>query len=147
MNSKCYSWVNQVRWSLIVLLVGCGAQVTPQVETVGEISLDGVPVERAQVYLSARALDKKTPGTYGASVVAGMFEFPKHQGLPPGEYELIVKPIEEDPEEVFERMRKNKRKALARRDQFLSAVARKGPIRVELSSDELNAVTINLTTR
>lgn len=127
--------------------VGCGRSGPSRTELVGEVSLDGTPVAQAQVYLSAKAANLKIPGTYSAYVVDGSFDFSRSQGPPPGEYDLTFKPVEEDAEEVFQRIREKKRNALAERDKFLSAVARKCPMRVMLSAEDVNVVTVNLTSR
>ena len=97
--------------------------------------------------LTAKVADRAKIGTYSAAVVDGVFKFTKRQGPPPGDYELIVHPIEEDSEEVFNQIREKKRKATETRDQFLAAVARKGEIRVKLASDKANTVAVELTSK
>ncbi|HEY0982106.1 hypothetical protein [Schlesneria sp.] len=147
MNSKllvnhfyCYGFAT-------LLAIGCGTSSSSHTELFGEVSLDGKPVDEAIVYLSCKASDSQTGGTFIAEVIGGEFEFPRDQGPPPGEYEVILKPVEEDSEELFLRIREQKRNALVQRDQFLAAVARKGTIRVSLSDDDSNQIKIDLTSR
>lgn len=130
----------------IAMVAGCGTS-DPRAEVIGELTLNGDPVEQAQVYLSAKSSDRNATNTFSASVVDGTFEFSKIQGPPPGEYEVFIQPVEDDPEEILERVMEKKGTGLADRNQFLSAVARKGPIRIDLLADEINEVSIQLTTR
>jgi hypothetical protein len=132
------------------LLPGCGGAELPRTEVLGEVTLDGDPVGEAQVYLTVKSPafgDKTLPATFSAAVVDGSFEFESQQGPPPGEYEVVLKPVEPDAEEAFEELRKRSGSLLADRNKFLNAVQRKGPIRVELSADEVNELSIELTSR
>ncbi|WP_397568233.1 hypothetical protein [Schlesneria sp. T3-172] len=147
MNSKLQIVLAGCLGFLALLLPGCGTSPIPHTELFGEVSLDGKPVDEAVVYLSAKTGDSRMRGTYTAEVIDGEFEFPRDQGPPPGEYEIILKPIEDDSEELFVRIREQKRQALLQRDQFLAAVARKGTIRVSLSEDDTNQIKIDLTSR
>lgn len=132
--------------SLASILVGC-VQRVPQAEVFGEVTLDGEPVAEAQVYLSPKASAKRDVGVFSASVFDGTFEIPLKEGPPPGEYEVFLQPVDEDAEELAEQLMQRKGRALAEREQFRAAVARKGPIRVELAADEVNEISIQLTTR
>lgn len=132
---------------LFVLCAGC-SQGVPRAEVIGAVTLNGDPVLDAQVYLSPKSGAAKPQGTYSAAVVAGTFEFIGEQGPPPGDYEIFVQPLEEEEaEDVFERVKEGKRKALFSRDQLLSAIARQGTIQIELLADEVHEVSIELTTR
>lgn len=135
---------------LTMALAGCGTAAVERVEVVGEVTLDGDPVEQAHVYLTAKvphAAGKSFVGTYAAMVLDGTFEFPLQAGPPPGEYELIVMPVEPDSEEVFTQVQSREPGLLAERNRLQAAANRKGPIRVELTSDDVNELTIELTTR
>lgn len=131
---------------LATTLAGC-AQRAPQTEVVGEVTLDGDPVAVAQIHLSPKGVTSTGAGVFSASIVDGAFEIPQAEGPPPGEYELFIQPVDEDAEEIAEQLMRKKGWALAEREQFRAAVARKGPIRIELAADELNEVSIQLTTR
>lgn len=131
---------------LTFFLAGC-AQRVPQTEVVGEVTLDGEPVAVAQVYLSPNGDALKSPGVFSASIVDGAFEIPQVEGPPPGEYDVFIQPVDEDAEDIAEQLMRKKGRALAEREQFRAAVARKGRIRVELAADEVNEVSIQLTTR
>lgn len=147
MNSNSCSNTGWRYGVLTALWLGCGGATSPHAELLGEVSLDGRPIEEAIVYLSKKVPDRKSIATYEAFVVDGEFEFSSHQAPPPGDYEVILKPVEEDSEEMFERIREKKRNGLIERDQFLAAVARRGTIRVSLSADDTNLITIDLTSK
>ena len=134
---------------LLPVAIGCGGQETPHVEVIGEVTLDGEPVPQAQVYLTPSLSAAATPsdGTYAAAVTDGLFELPLQSGPPPGEYEVYVKPVEPDAEEVLQQARTKQTGLLAERKQLLNAIAKQGPIRVELVENELNDLIIELTRR
>ncbi len=149
MNSKSLLTVG-LMGVCFALLTGCGGTQAPRTEVLGEVTLDGDPVGEAQVYLTVKSStfgDKSMPATFSAAVVDGSFQFASQQGPPPGEYEVVLKPMEPDAEEAFEELRKRSGSLIADRNKFLNAVQRKGPIRIELSADEVNELSIELTSR
>ncbi len=86
-------------------------------------------------------------GTFDADVLDGEFQIPLSDGPPLGEYVVIVQPIEPDSEEAFEQLRQRQPVLLQDRNRFLQAVRLTGPIRVELTPEDTNVLTIELTSR
>lgn len=146
MHSNQISIAGALACMILIGAAGCGTAKVPRTEIVGELSLDGNPVAQAEVLFSAKAASRKDLGTYSANVVDGAFKIAKSQGPPVGDYDVIVVPAEEDSEEVFSRIRERQGAALAKRDDFVAAVARKGPIRISLTANQVNSVSIALTT-
>lgn len=129
--------------------VGCGGSKQPPVHVVGKVTLDGKPVSEVEVHFSSNA-----PGTVGkivrthsASVVDGAFEFPKTKGIPAGEYELIVRPVEPDAEVVVEQVRSKDKQLLKNRDSLNQAIQKKGKVNVTLDAKDTNVVSIELSSR
>jgi hypothetical protein len=135
---------------LIPFAAGCGDS-SPKAKVTGRLTLDGVPVERAQVYLVAKPqplpMRSRTAATFTADVVDGWFEIPRQFGPPPGEYDVVVQPLDPEFEDVLQKRDDKGGNPLAERNQFLAAVARKGPIQVELTGDSEIELDIALTSR
>lgn len=145
MNSKLRS----IRWALpaalLVVCAGCGASHGQRPEVLGFVLLDGNPVEQAAVFLSPRV-----PGqgdSISGTVADGVFSFSSVNGPKPGSYEVILQPVEPDAEDVLSQVRQRKSQLLAERNRFLQAVQRKGPVVVEVTSDLINEIAIELTSR
>jgi hypothetical protein len=132
------------------MLSGCGHSRPPGTEVVGEVVLNGKPVAAAHVFFTTKSSGKKSdelPATFSATVVDGSFLFDQQDGPPPGEYEVVVKPVEPDAEEAMAELVARKGTLIQQRDDFLAAARRKGPIQVELSADDVNNVVIELSSR
>lgn len=131
-------------------LSGCGGATVPCTEVIGEVTLDGEPVGEAQVYLtlkSAQPREKGRSATFTAAVIDGSFLFDQLSGPPPGEYEVVVKPVEPDADEVMAELLARKDTLIRDRNTFLTAASRNGPIRVELTGGDTHEMVIELTTR
>lgn len=132
----------------MLLATGCGSSAE-QVQVVGNITWDGMPVDNAQIYLSTKEhapKKSKMPTTFIAAVVDGSFQFERPLP-PPGEYVVTVQTVEPDVEEVLETLKDRQSNPIKDRDRLLAAAARKGPIHIELMAGELNEVEIELTSR
>lgn len=150
MNSKRPLSIGCLIAALAASLAGCGGTKFPRTELISEVTLDGDPVGEAQVYLTLKSVnprDKGNPATFTAAVVDGSFLFDQRNGPPPGEYEVVVMPVEPDAEEAMAELLARKGTLIRDRSTFLAAAGRKGPIRVELSGEDLNEMLIELTTR
>jgi hypothetical protein len=133
---------------LTLLAAGCGRS-TEQAQVVGNITWDGVPVENARIYLSTKAppsKKSKAPATFTAAVVDGSFQFQRPLP-PPGEYVVTVQPVDLDVEELLETLKDKQGNPIKDRDRLLAAVAKKGPIHVELTAGDVNELEIELTSR
>lgn len=149
MNSdRLMAWWVRV-FVLIPLAAGCGDS-SPKAKVTGRLTLDGVPVERAQVYLFAKSQplpQRSRTAAFTAAVIDGWFEIPRKIGPPPGEYDVVVQPLDPEFEDVLQKRGDKRGNPLAERNQFLAAVARKGPIQVELTGDSEIELDIALTSR
>jgi len=147
-NSKSLRNIGGFLVLIMPVLAGCGGGDIPRVDVVGEVMLDGEPVSEAHIYLTATSsLGKETRATFSASVVDGQFEFTGGDRPPPGDYEIVVKPLEPDAEEAFEELRNRNAPLIQDRNKFLAAVTKKGPIRIDLTMDDVNQVMIELSSR
>lgn len=130
---------------MLIICVGCGQSRVERAEVLGIVMLDGNPVEQAAVYFSPRI-----PGqgdSISGTVADGVFSFSSDNGPKPGSYEVILKPVEPDAEDVLAQVQQRKSQLLSERNKFLQAVQRKGPVVVEVTNDLTNEIAIELTTR
>lgn len=130
---------------LPVVCSGCSGPIVERTDVIGWVTLDGHPVEEAHVYLVSTAQGPES--TVTGDVVDGMFEVGGRKGPPPGKYQVILHPIEPDPEELLLQVPSRRNRPLRDRHKLLAALARRGLIQVDLSLDILNEITIELTSR
>ena len=135
--------------AILTSSMGCGSSNPSHVQVMGKVTLDGKPVPEAQVYLSSNAPGTagKIVRTHSAIVVDGAFQFPARNGPPPGDYEVIVRPVEPDTDAVWEQMKSKDRSLLKDREGLIEAVKRKGPVNVKLETRNVNVVSIELSSR
>lgn len=135
--------------AILMSSIGCGASGPSPVQVVGKVTLDGKPVPEAQVFLSNNAPGTagKIVRTHSALVVDGTFQFPKKDRVPPGDYELILKPVDPDTEAVWDKAMSKDRQLLKDREGLAEAVRKKGKVNVKLEPKDVNEVSIELSSR
>lgn len=149
MNSNCRLMAH---FALVVSLFscGCGKPAVTRSEVVGSLTLDSVPVSSAQVILSRKQGFTKQAdltGRYNARVSEGKFKFPLSTGPVPGEYIVSIQPDEPESEEVAEQLKNKQSDLLQSRNQFVGAVARKGPITIAVNANQVSNLQIDLKSK
>ncbi len=85
------------RWLWItiaaILLTGCGPD-TGLLGISGEVSLDGVPIERGTIRLSSTEGVKQS--ATGAMIKDGKYAIPREKGLLPGTYHISITAVDDD---------------------------------------------------
>jgi hypothetical protein len=140
-----------VVWVALLLAgVGCGRDLHDRQELTGTVILDGQPLEDGSIQFLP--IEASSPWRAGATIVGGNYRVPRDQGLPPGNYRVLISaPVDPDataltPEQLFEKRKKEegekdaaKKKDAGKKDAAKKDAGKKNPGKSTLPQDRVPA--------
>jgi hypothetical protein len=149
------SQVSVICVALLVAGVGCGRDLHDRQELTGTVILAGQPLEDGSIQFVA--IDPGSPWRAGATIVDGNYRVPRDQGLPPGDYRVLISaPVDPEataltPEQLFEKRKKEEgekdtakrkdagKKDAGKKDAGKKDAAKKNPGKSTLPKDRVPA--------
>jgi hypothetical protein len=122
--------------------VGCGRDLNDRQPLAGTVTLAGQPLEDGSIQFLP--IEPGSPWRAGAMIVGGNYRVPRDQGLPPGNYRVLISaPVDPEvtdltPEQMFEKRKKEEGEdAAKKKDVGKKDAGKKNPSKSTLPQDRV----------